>query len=399
MFTLGLALFTVTSTVCGLAPNVEVLVAGRLLQGAAAALLMPQTLAVINTSFFGEARSRAFAAYGLTMGVGAVLGQVIGGLLIEADIAGSGWRAIFLVNLPFGAAALAAVPRTVPESRAEHPARLDLTGVAMLSAALVALVLPLVLGREQGWPEWTVLSLVASPLLLAAWAAYERRLALLGGAPLLDVTALRDRGFAGGLGVALVFCLGQASFFLVLSLYLQQTRGLGPLGSGGVVAIVGAGFFAALLTGQPIAHRYGRQALAAGALLVAGGYQLLALETTSVHVPLWHLAPGLVVAGFGMGLVLSPLAETVLARVHPAHAAAASGALSTALDVGGAIGVAVIGAVYLSRTGAGASGVHAFRLALEVASGAGLLAAALVQVLPRRVEVVDPMPELAMAAS
>src|SRR3954447_21300644 len=214
VFSLGLALFSLTSAVCGLAPTATVLVLGRLAQGAAAAMLMPQTLAVINTSYSGQARSRAFAAYGLTMGVGAVLGQVIGGLLIEADIAGSGWRAIFLVNLPVGAAALAAVPRTVPESRAEHPSRLDLVGVALLSAALAAVVLPLVLGREQGWPEWTVLSLIASPVLLVDWAWWERRGARRGGAPLLDVTALADRGFAAGLGVALVFCLGQASFFL-----------------------------------------------------------------------------------------------------------------------------------------------------------------------------------------
>src|SRR3954453_16441783 len=158
MFSLGLALFTLTRLVCGLAPNATVLVLGRLAQGTAAAMLMPQTLAVINTSFTGQARSRAFAAYGLTMGVGAVLGQVIGGLLIEADVAGTGWRAIFLVNLPVGGVALAAVPRTVPASRAEHPSRLDLVGVALLSVALAALVLPLVLGREQGWAEWTMLS-------------------------------------------------------------------------------------------------------------------------------------------------------------------------------------------------------------------------------------------------
>lgn len=386
MFLLGLALFTLTSAVCGLAPNAGVLITGRLVQGAAAALLTPQTLAIINTSYAGEARSKAFAAYGLTMGAAAVFGQVIGGLLIRADIAGAGWRSIFLVNLPFGLLALVLAPGAIPESKAANPSRLDLRGLVLITAALVALALPLVLGREQGWPLWTIASLVVSPLLFAGFAWYERDLVRAGGAPLIDVTALSDRGFTAGLGVALVFCLGQASFFLVLSLYLQQGRGLSALGSGLIVSVAGLGFFAALLTGRPIAQRWGRQALAAGAVEVAAGFLAMALAVAHIGVAgsLWWLVPGLVLAGFGMGLVLSPLTETVLARVHPEHAAAASGVLATALDIGGALGVAIIGSVYLSRTGTGVASAHAFRLALELAAGAGTGAALIVQLLPQR---------------
>ena len=267
-----------------------------------------------------------------------------------------------------------------------NPTRLDLPGVALITSALLALVLPLVLGREQGWPEWTVLSLIASPVLLGGFAWYEGHLARSGGVPLIDVTAMNDRGYTGGLAVALVFCIGQASFFLVLSLYLQEGRGMSALGSGLVTAVVGLGFFAALVTGRAIAERWGRQALAIGAAEVAGGYLLIsaAAEHIGVDGSLWWLAPGLLIAGFGMGLVLSPLAETVLARVRPQHSASASGVLSTALDVGGALGVAIVGSVYLSRTGAGAASGHAFAAALVwtalAAAGAGLL----VQLLPSR---------------
>ncbi len=399
MFVLGLELFAATSAGCGLAPTAGVLVAARLAQGAAAALLTPQTLAVINTSFAGPARARAFAGYGLTLGAAAVFGQVIGGLLIRADVAGTGWRSVFLVNVPVGLAALLAARRGVPESRGPQGTGLDVAGAGLITVALAALVVPLALGRQQGWPGWAELSLAASPVLLGVFAAYERRLVRAGGSPVIDVTALSDRAFTAGLAVALTFCLGQASFFLALSLYLQQGRGMTPLGSGLMTAVVGAGFFAALVSGQVLARSWGRQALAAGAAEVALGYLVLSVAVRHVGVAgsLWWLVPGLLVAGFGMGLVLSPIAETVLARVHPEHAASASGVLNTALQVGGAIGVAAVGSVYLSRAGtAGASNGLAFQASLEVMALCAASAALVVQAIPPRPAPAPPASVLEM---
>ncbi|HVA90202.1 MAG TPA: MFS transporter [Chloroflexota bacterium] len=182
MFALGVGLFTLASGACGLAPTMAVLTATRVLQGLAA-LLGPQVLAILGVTFTGESRARAFTAYGLTLGLAAVFGQLLGGLLIEANLAGLGWRSCFLINLPIGAAALALTPRLVPESRAPGRPRLDILGMILVTLALLATVLPLIEGREQGWPTWTWLCLITAMPLFLAFAAYQRRLGARGGAP------------------------------------------------------------------------------------------------------------------------------------------------------------------------------------------------------------------------
>ena len=181
----------------------------------------------------------------------AVFGQLIGGLLIKADVLGLGWRACFLINLPVGLAALAAVPRALRESRAPHRPRLDNTGVTLSTAAVVALVLPLIQGRSLGWPVWTWLCLAGSAVLFAVFVAHQRRLVAAGGDPVLDTALFRQRGFAAGALAQLVFWTGQGSFFLILALYLQAGRGLDALASGVVFLAIGAGY---LLT-STAAHR------------------------------------------------------------------------------------------------------------------------------------------------
>jgi MFS family permease len=166
VFVWGPALFTITSAECGFAPSPGILVAARVAQGMASALLMPQVLAIIGVAYEGEDRVKAMTAYALTMGLAAVAGQLIGGLLIDANIAGLDWRSCFLVNVPVGIAALVLTPRVVQESKAEGKGRLDLLGAVVVTAALVAIVLPLIQGREQGWPAWTWISLAIAPVLL-----------------------------------------------------------------------------------------------------------------------------------------------------------------------------------------------------------------------------------------
>ena len=379
LFTAGLALFTLTSAGCGLAPSAAFLVAARVLQGAAGALMTPQVLAIIGTVYAGARRGRAFAAYGMAMGIAGVAGQLLGGALIQADIGGSAWRGIFLINLPVGLVALLLVRRIVPESHGQR-ARLDLAGTALATLALTAIVLPLIEGQQHGWPPWAWLSLAASPAVLGAFVAHQLRRRSAGRAPLVDLALFRRRTFGIGSLAALTFALVPPSFFFVLALYLQEGRGFSPLFSGVIFTAVGAGFFAAMLVTPAMTARLGRQVLALGAVVVAAGCLLLAAAADSASSA--ELLPGLAIAGFGIGMVLVPLSATVLRGVDPRHAGAASGVLSTAQQVGAALWVAVVGVAFYRGLAAG-SFTHAFAVSLDLLAALTVLTAALVQLLPR----------------
>ncbi|MFI7431199.1 MFS transporter [Micromonospora sp. NPDC049836] len=373
LYASGLGLFTLASAACGLAPSAAVLVGGRVLQGAAAALLMPQVLAIINTVYTGARRVRAFSAYGVAVGLGAVFGQLVGGLLIRADLAGLGWRSIFLINVPVGLAAMAASRRLVPESRSATGAGLDLVGTVLVTVGLVAIVYPLVAAAPAGW------CLAALPPL-AAFAWHQRRLAARGGAPLVHPHLFAARSYTVGVLVSLAFQLTMASFFLVLAVYLQDGRGLSALASGLLFAPLGLGYLVTSVLSGRIAARLGRQTLTVGTLVVAAGYGLLAL---AAQEPTGWLVPGLTVAGAGMGFVVAPLPSIVLAGVAARHAAAASGVLSTAQQAGNAVGVALIGSVFYHALRTGPF-PHAFALSLGVLVALSVAVAVLVQWLPRR---------------
>ncbi|WP_081686498.1 MFS transporter [Candidatus Solirubrobacter pratensis] len=378
MFSLGLALFTVASAACGLAGSPELLIAARVFQGAAAALLSTNVLSIIGVTYTGPDRLRALSIYGSVLGLAAVGGQLIGGVLVEVV----GWRSIFLINVPVGAAALLATPRLVPESRADRGASLDLAGTALITVALVAIVLPLVEGRQHGWPLWTWLCLGAAPLALAAFAIHQRALHARGGTPLLDPALFRDRGFSAGLLTQLAFWSGQASFFLVLALYLQQGRGLSALEAGLVFTIMAAAYLATSSRAAALTAAHGRRVPAVGALLLAGGHAVLATTVAEIGSggSVAALVPGLLLIGAGMGLVITPLASTVLASVQPHQAGAASGAFSTVQQVGNAIGVAVTGIIFFGAAGHGVA--HAFELSLIELAAMCAAVAALTRILP-----------------
>ncbi|HZY77819.1 MAG TPA: MFS transporter [Jatrophihabitantaceae bacterium] len=378
MFSIGLALFTLMSLTCGLAPNAEVLVTARILQGAAGALLTPQVLAILSSVYPGRWLPRAFAGYGFAMGIAGVLGQLIGGALISADVLG-GWRAIFLINVPVGVVILPLVRRVLPESRGGR-ARLDGLGTALITLTLTAVVLPLVEGRQYGWPLWSWLSFAAAPVLLAAFVGHQRRRDLAGRAPLVHLGLFADGRFRIGSLAGLTFGLVPAAFFFVLALYLQAGRGFSPVFSGVVFTAVGVGYFLAMVLAAGVEARLGRQVLALGSLAVGLGCVLLAVAPSAG--PSAELVPGLALIGFGIGLVLVPLSQTVLADVEPAHVGAAAGVLATAQQVGGGLGVAVIGVVFFDAAGRGL--VHAFTVSLWVLAALTLGTAALVQALPRK---------------
>ena len=382
MFSLGLALFTLASAGCGVAATPETLVLARLVQGIGAALVMPNVLSIIGVTYGGARLARALGVYGLVMGVAAASGQLIGGVLVQADVAGLGWRSCFLINVPIGLAALALAPRVVPESRAERGSKLDVGGTMLLTAAVTAIVLPLVEGRQHGWPAWTWISLGCAPLMLMGFARHQRRLARRGGEPLLAPAMFRHRTFTAGQLTQLAFWCGQASFFLVLALYLQQGRGLSALDAGLVFTIMAVAYVAASAQAPALVVRHGRRLLAIGALVLAAGHGLLLAAVAHVGVSgsIVELVPGLALIGAGMGLLLVPLTTTILSGVDTEHAGGASGAVTTAQNVGGALGVAITGVIFFGALHGGYA--HALELSLVELAALLLGVAALTRLLP-----------------
>lgn len=347
-FVAGLVLFGATSAVCGLAPDPAVLVVARVLQGAAGALISPTVLALIGVMYPGPERVRAITAYGMAMGGAAAGGQLVGGLLLQADPAGLGWRTIFLINVPIALVAAIATPHCLTESQAESRGRLDVWGVALVTAALVALVLPLVQGQQLGWPAWTWISLASTPILLVAFGLHQRAVECRGGTPVLPPSLFAARSLRRGLVTQLAFWGGQAALFLVLALYLQEGRALDPLDAGLVFTILAVAYLAASLRAPTLTARFGRDLVGLGAILLSAGDagMAIAVGAGGVKCPLVALLPGLLAAGTGMGLCITPLTTVVLAHADPNRAGALSAALSTMQQVGNSVGVAVTGVIF-----------------------------------------------------
>ncbi len=357
MFATGLVGFTITSLLCGIAPTIGTLVAFRLAQGAAAALIVPQVLATFQAALDGPRRAKALGLYGATAGVASVVGQVVGGLLVTADIAGSEWRPIFLVNVPLGLLALVAVFKYVPATRSDSPTSVDLPGTLLFAATLTALLVPLAEGRTLHWPLWTWLVLAAVPILGTATYIVERRTERGGAMPLLPPSLLRVRSMRRGLSLGFPFFLSFGGFMFVFALTVQDGLHADALHSGLAIAPFAIAFLiGSLLTPQAIA-RFGRAALGWGAIVQTAGLAALAW-TVAVdwpHVRLIALAPGLFVAGFGQSFVFGSLFRLILADVPPHLAGIGGGVLTTLQQSGLALGVATLGTLYLG-IGSGGTG-------------------------------------------
>jgi MFS family permease len=376
LFLWGVAAFGLTSLACGLAPGAWWLVGARVAQGAASAALLPQVLATLHATTSGERRARAVALYGSVGGVSVVLGQVLGGVLVAADPAGTGWRAVFLVNVPVAVAALACALRSVPDSRAERPARGDLAGTALLAATLTALLLPLTEGRAAGRPLWSVLLLCAAPLLAAGFYGVERRAERAGGSPLLPPSLLTAPEVRRGLLLGLPVFVGFAGWMFVSAVTLQQGLGYGILRAGLTLVPMGVAQFAASMLAPRAVRRFGgRTVTLAAAVHIAG----LATVTATALLGPWPrlsplaLSPGLVLCGLGQGLQLPLYYRILLAAIPGRLAGAGSGLAATLQQSCLAIGVATLGSLFLSLVpGLGMREALAVVLAVQAAGLLGL---------------------------
>lgn len=378
----GLALFTAASLACGLAQGTGQLTAFRLVQGAGSALLIPQVLSLIQREFTGERRMRALGAYAAVIAVGAAAGQVVGGVLVSADLLGSGWRPVFLVNVPVGLALLVLGARVLPDDRPGAAGRtrgLDLPGLVLMGGAVSLFTVPLVLGQEQDWPLWTWLSLGGAAVSFGAFLLYESRLARRGGAPLIapHVTRIPGIGVAA-LRITVVMAVN-AGFLFVMALHLQGGLGHSALRTGLTFAPTAVVFGAVGLTWRRWPVRLQKR-------LIPAGFVITALSALAVGVVLRDGGEGgvwLYVAflGVGAGLALgfSPTLTGALATVRKEDAADASGLLVTVTQLGQVIGVATFGTLFLNRLdgpGPGASGDALWAAALALAAAAVLGAVA-----------------------
>lgn len=350
MFIFGLGGFALTSALCGLAPSPGALVAGRAFQGLTGALLYPQVASIIQVTFPPHERGQAFGFFGATIGLGTITGPLLGGLLVAANIGGTSWRPIFLVNIPVGLFGIIAASLLLRESRGNLGQRLDLVGVALATAGIVLLTVPVVEGREAGWPLWAWLSLALAFPLLWLFVAYERRLTRQGGSPLIDLDLFRDRAFTVGLLLTGVFFLGVVSFFLYVALFLQRGLGFAPLRSAlTLVPFQITAFFVSLISAR-VTRRLGREVLALSAALTCLGMALIAvlIGWRGAHLLGPELLPALMLCGAGFGFFTGPSLAIILAGVQPANAGAASGVLAMVGQVASAFGVALVGALLFS---------------------------------------------------
>jgi MFS family permease len=343
---IGLGLFSAASLGAASAPNQEVLIAARTVQGGAAALMYPQALALIRINFRGRELALAMAWFGVVLGATAVVAQLIAGILVQADVAGLGWRPIFVVGLPVSVAAAVAVA-VVPESRASGSRHVDLAGVALMTICVGALVYPLTVGREDGWPLWTWAGLAGALAAGALLVARERNIGRAAGKrPLLDLDLFRIPAFTLGLWLTIVFYGGQLSFWILLTLYLQRGLELEPLMAGMVGAPVALGFLCASVAAPRLLPSAGPRILAPGSLALAGCTGLLSAVAVTAggrDAAIVEMVPVLFACGLGYGSVIPTLVGAVLRAMPAGLEGTASGVLITAQQVAGALGVALSG--------------------------------------------------------
>lgn len=346
MFMTGVLGFVLTSLLCGLAPSEEVLILTRALQGLFGAVMLPQGFGMIKEMFSPKEMVKALAMFGPVMGLTAIGGPILAGWLIDLDLFGLSWRTSFLINLPVGMLTLAAAVRLLPSGATGHPTsppfRLDVPGILLASAGSLLVIFPLVQSGEVGWPSWTFVMLGAGIAVFGIFALRVRRAKF----PLVEPSLLHNRAYTGGLLIAIMFSGLVAAFAFILNLLTQLELGYSPMEAGLAIAPVSVGIVIGSLGGFQLAGRIGRRTLHLGLIVTGVGLTTLyALLPEPAGSP-WQLVPGVLIVGLGMGLMIAPLFNFILAGVDDHEVGSASGVLTAIQQLGSALGVAVIGTLF-----------------------------------------------------
>ncbi|WP_156361572.1 MFS transporter [Sphingomonas sp. Leaf67] len=348
MFVIGVVGFTLASLACGLARDGSALSIARLAQGAAAAIMAPQGVALIQLLYSPTERIGRLAAFGVIGGLAAIGGPVIGGLLIEWSPLGLGWRSVFLINLPFGVLALIAGLTLLPPGRSGQALRPDVPGTLLLFAALGTSLLPLIEGRAAGWPWWTAVAGIASTGLWYAFWSYEQRRRTVIGSALIEPSLFADSSFRIGLTATAGFAMASAGFLLTFSLTLQRGLDYAPIDVALLHVPFGLGVMAGISQiGRKALPRHGRRVPMTGALTMATGCLATALALW-MALPTIVIGGALLLAGIGMGTLSGPLGPITLAHVDRNHAGVAGAMHKTVQQIGGALGTALIATIYFT---------------------------------------------------
>ena len=348
-FLSGLALFTAASLACGVAPTSQALIVLRAIQGAGAAVMVPQVFSLIQRTFTGPARAQALSMWAATLALGGLVGQVLGGVLVSADLLGTGWRPVFLVNVPIGLVLLVASFRFLPVDGPAPARPLDIGGLISLAAAVLLLVVPLVLGHEQGWPTWTFGSLALSVVAIIVFALIERSVERRGGAPLISERVLRAPGMPAAL-IAIVLALAAyGGFLFTFTQHLQGGLRDSALQAGLTFVPLAAGFALSSLNWRRLPARWHQLVIPAGCVIAAIGYLLVGITVADGGTGGLLLPLALFSGGFGQGMAASPILTVALSKVAPQDAPDASGVLTTMIQLGLVIGVATFGTVFLTE--------------------------------------------------
>jgi MFS family permease len=378
VFLAGVLGFTVTSLWCGLSRSGPELITARLAQGATAALMVPQVLATLHLLFADAARARAFAIYGIVLGLAGAAGFLLGGVVVTSDLAGLGWRAVFFVNVPFGLIIMAAAWKIMPSVPRRPGTRLDISGAIVLFIGLLCLIGPLLFGHDLQWTAWIWLVMAAGVAIIAAFLALERSVARRGGMPLIDLALLSDAAFMRGLCAAFCFFFANLSFYLVMTMFMQKGLHIPPLHAGLVFVPLALAFVIASRHSAARARHRGTRVLIEGCAVQIAGLAALALLVALVEAPTAILlALALVIFGYGQGLLMAPLSSAVLSTVKPLSAGSGAGMYGTTAQIANAAGVAAIGAAFFAIEAAASARLALFAalalFALSILASAAFL--------------------------
>ena len=352
LFLIGIGGFTLASLLSGVSVNSGMLIAARVLQGAMAALMVPQVMSLMQVMYKPSERGGINGLFGGLGGLAATLGPVVGGLLIKANTFNLDWRPIFLINVPIGLFGFVAAVKYLPNGKSSHPLKLDFIGTFIIMVALLLLVFPLIQGRELDWPTWSFVMLIVSAPLFGLFIWWQRHKAATDGSPLILPSLFRNISFGVGLSVNLIFEMAMIGFFLTFGLLLQIGLGFSPVHAAitGIPLAIGIGLTMATL-GKNVIPKLGRYSLSLGTVVMALGVALVlgVISHYGLGLHSWQAIPGLLTMGIGMGLVFGALFAAVLNGVDPRHAGSASGTLNAVQQLGGVIGVAVVGVIFFGQ--------------------------------------------------